>query len=105
MTERLLAWCREYSDLMSTLNAWVVELGVAKETVDDIAGIPLRHTARLLAPMPPKGLGPKSFGPLMGALGLKVGVFVDAEQFERIKHRLKSTSEIWASATPLCILT
>src|SRR5258705_428025 len=55
---------------------------------DDVAGLPLRYTMKLLAPVPVKGIGRTSLGPLLGALGLKLVVAVDHEVLARIRPRL-----------------
>jgi hypothetical protein len=53
-----------------------------------VAGLPLRYTMKLLAPIPIKALGPTSMGPLLGALGLKLVVMEDTEVLEKIRRRL-----------------
>lgn len=87
MTDRLIAEVRDYQELVAALRARVVELGVASETIDEVAGIPLRYTAKLLAPIPVKGLGRFSMGPLLGALALKLLVVEDTEMVEKLRHR------------------
>jgi hypothetical protein len=79
---------RDYAQLIRAIRSWIAELGTAGETIDDVAGLPLRYTMKLLAPVPVKGIGRTSLGPLLGALGLKLVVAVDHEQLERIRHRL-----------------
>jgi hypothetical protein len=89
MTEpRIIAECRDYAQLVAALRAWIAELNVAGETIDDVAGLPLRYTAKLLGPAQLKGIGPISMGPLLGALGLKLVVAVDHETLARISYRL-----------------
>jgi hypothetical protein len=85
---RILAECRTYAQLIAALRAWIAELNVAGETVDDVAGLPLRYTAKLLGPARLKSIGPVSMGPLLGALALKLVVAVDHEMLARIRHRL-----------------
>lgn len=82
---------RDYQELIAALRARVVELGTAGETIDHVAGLPLRYTMKLLAPIPVKALGPTSMGPLLGALGLKLVVMEDAEVLEKIRRRLVPT--------------
>src|SRR5262245_29579627 len=86
--QRLLAEVRDYAQLVQALRARIDELGVAGETIDDVAGLPTRYTTKLLAPIPIKSLGRVSLGPLLGALGLKLIVAEDAEALARIRHRL-----------------
>jgi hypothetical protein len=86
MTEhRQLAVCRSYAELIAVLRARVAELGASGETVDDVAGLPLRYTMKLLTPIPVKALGRTSMGPLLGVLGLKLVVMEDTEAFEKIR--------------------
>jgi hypothetical protein len=79
---------RDYAQLVRAIRTWIAELGTAGETIDDVAGLPLRYTMKLLAPVPVKGIGRTSLGPLLGALGLKLVVAVDHEVLARIRHRL-----------------
>ncbi len=88
MVDRVIAEVRDYQQLISALRARVVELGAAGETLDDVAGLPLRYTMKLLAPMPLKTLGRTSMGPLLGVLGLKLLVVEDTEALERVRRRL-----------------
>jgi hypothetical protein len=93
MSERRLAECRSYGELISAINTWILENGIAGEPLDELAGLPQKYSRKLLSPAPAKGLGPKSMGPLLGALGLKIIVAVDQEQFDRIKHRWNKRSK------------
>jgi hypothetical protein len=93
MNGRILAEVREYQELIDAFKAWMAELNVCGRTVDDVAGLPDRYTAKLLAPVPIKGIGRTSLGPLLGALGLKLIVAVDHEVLERMRHRLDQRSE------------
>jgi hypothetical protein len=86
-----LAICRSYQELITALRARVVELGTTGESVDDVAGLPQRYTAKLLAPIPIKTLGKISLGPLLGALGLALVVVEDREALARIRDRLTPT--------------
>jgi hypothetical protein len=79
---------RDYAQLVRAIRTWIAELGTAGETIDDVAGLPLRYTMKLLAPVPVKGIGRTSLGPLLGALGLKLVVAVDHEVLARIRPRL-----------------
>src|SRR6266705_2966675 len=80
MVDRVIAEVRDYQQLISALRARVVELGAAGETLDDVAGLPLRYTM--------KTLGRTSMGPLLGVLGLKLLVVEDTEALERVRRRL-----------------
>lgn len=91
--QRILAVVYDYKGLVDAFKAWVAELNVARETLDSVAGLPDKYAQKLLAPVPVKGVGRTSLGPLLGALGLKLIVAVDHEQLERIRHRLDQRSE------------
>jgi hypothetical protein len=66
-----------YPGLIATLRARVNDLGTTFECLDDVAGLPARYTAKLLAQRPIKSLGRSSSGAILGALGLKLIVAVD----------------------------
>jgi hypothetical protein len=96
MTEQL-ATIRTYDELLTALRTRTAELGTGMETVDYVAGLPLRYSSKLLAPVPIKGLGRQSLGPLLGALGLQLHVVIDHESFDKIKHRLVPRRDARAS--------
>jgi hypothetical protein len=50
--------------------------------------LPLRYCSKLFSPLPVKHIGGVSLGPLLGALGSRLVVEIDHEQFERMKSRL-----------------
>lgn len=89
---RHLGEATDYQELVDLLRAWVHELGTTFEAIDDRAGLTTRHVSKLLAPVPLKGIGRASLGPLLGALGLKLIVAVDEAAFalnERLLDRRK----------------
>ncbi len=89
MTEpRIIAEVKDYAGLVLALRGRIAELNVAGETIDDVAGLPLRYTMKLLAPIQKKTIGRVSLGPLLGTLGIKLHVVEDPEVFERIRPRL-----------------
>lgn len=83
-----LAEVRDYDQLHAALRARVDALGVTFETVDEVAGLPVRYSTKLLSPVQMKAIGKVSLGPLLGALGLKLIVAVDDEALARIAKRL-----------------
>lgn len=83
-----LAICREYHEFIDAINARITELGTTMDTIDYVAGLPLRYTQKLTGPRPIKTLGRLSFGPLLGALGLAIIVVDDEEQLGKLRHRL-----------------
>lgn len=85
---RIIGEARDYSQLLDALRKWIAELETTMETIDEVAGLPTRYVSKLLAPVPIKGIGRTSLGPILGALGLKLVVAVDQETLEKICHRL-----------------
>jgi hypothetical protein len=76
-----------YRGLLQALLARKDELDVSYETLDHVAGLPVRYSAKVLGARQ-RTLGPTSLGALLGALALKLAIVSDEEQLERIKHRL-----------------
>jgi len=97
MTEHPLAVVRTTDDLRAILRARFTELGVSLETVDYVAGLPTRYTAKLLGLQPSKSFGPISFEALLGAAGLKLLVLEDAEALDRVRTRLVPLQRIDSS--------
>jgi hypothetical protein len=102
MTERPLAEIRTYEELRAALDARVVQLDTTFEGVDEVAfdgplGRPMRYTQKLLGRVPVKSIGPISFGPLLGALAVKLLLVEDAELLEKVKPRLKKREEARAT--------
>lgn len=79
MTRRL-ATVRDYDQLHRAVRERVDELGVSRETIDRVSGLPDGYASKLLAPVPIKGLGRQSLGPMLQALGLVLVVEVIEEQ-------------------------
>ena len=74
--------------LQKALRARWMELGVRAESLDEVGGLPVRYTAKLLAEYPTRSLGPTSLGPLLGVLGVMLVVVEDEEQQAKIAGRL-----------------
>lgn len=96
---RHIGTARDYDQLHELLRARVDELAVTYESVDAVAGLPSRYTAKLLAPVPMKAIGKTSMGPLLGALGLKLIVAVDDETLARIIGRLTKRARKQSNAS------
>jgi hypothetical protein len=93
-TPKVLAECRSYDQLVSALRARIGQLGVACESIDSTAGLALRYTAKLLAPVPVREFGRCSLGPLLATLGCKLILAVDDEAaFAKIRSRLVSVRQ------------
>ena len=88
MTEpRQIATIRDYADLLEALRGRAEELKLSRQTIDEISGLPDGYAGKLFAPVPIKGLGPVSLGPILGALGLFLVVFEDVEALRRFAAR------------------
>jgi hypothetical protein len=86
-----LAIVTDYAGLLTALRQRIVEIGTHMEAVDDVAGLPLRYTAKLLSARVRPGkpnLGPISLGPLLGALGLKLALVADEDALAKVRDRL-----------------
>jgi len=81
---------RSYTELIGIFRHRVAALGCTCETVDAVAGLPLRYTAKLLSPRMVRSVGRASLGPLLATLGLRLFVAADTSgDFEqRIRPRL-----------------
>jgi hypothetical protein len=82
-----LAVVRTADDLRSMFRNRIVNLGISYETADQIGGLPLGYTAKLLAPNPVRRIGPVAFECLLGATGIKLLAVEDAEAMARVKGR------------------
>lgn len=90
MTEpRQLAVVREYGELMTALRNRANALDVPREAIDALAGLQSGYTAKLLAPVPIRAIGPTSLGPLLQALGVAIIIVEDLATFEKIEARLR----------------
>ncbi len=91
MTDRVIATvCSRdgYAGLMAALLARMLELDTTCESVDEVAGLPDRYVSKLFAPVPIKGIGRKSLGPLLRALGIKLILVEDSGIMGRVREEL-----------------
>ena len=92
--EHPLGTCRTSDDLREVFRRRVAELGVSLDTIDHIAGLPTRYTAKVLGLQPTRGFGQFSLDGLLGALGLMLIVVEDAEALARVQGRLVQLERI-----------
>src|SRR5262249_32348356 len=85
---KILGSINDYNTVIALLRKRQADLGVAMETVDSVAGLPLRYTAKLLAPVPVRQLGRVSFGPLLKCLGMTLIAVEDLSALKKIEARL-----------------
>jgi hypothetical protein len=83
-----LAIIRSSDDLRELFRRRVAELGISLDTLDEIAGLPTRYSAKLLSLDPTRQFGAISFSALLGALALQLVAMEDAETLARIQRRL-----------------
>ena len=88
MTDNSLGVCRVADDLRAILRARFAELGISFETVDHIAGLPTRYTAKVLGLQPTKTFGQISLDALLGAAGIMLIAVEDLEALDRVRARL-----------------
>jgi hypothetical protein len=94
MTEpRQIATVRDYAQLHAALRARAEELRLSRETIDAISGLQSGYSGKLLAPVPIKGLGPATLGPILGAMGVFIVLVEDVEMLERYAARQPKKSE------------
>jgi hypothetical protein len=89
MTEQHpLAIVRTTDDLRQLFRQRVAYLGISLDTLDEIAGLPTRYSAKLLSLDPTRQFGAISFSALLGALALQLVAMEDAEALARVQRRL-----------------
>ncbi|MGB7831300.1 MAG: hypothetical protein WBL84_03735 [Xanthobacteraceae bacterium] len=100
MAEEPLGVCRTSDDLRAILRARFAALGVSFETVDHIAGLPTRYTAKVIGLQPTRRFGQFSLDGLLGAAGVKLVVVEDAEALDRVRARLVPLGRVDHTAAP-----
>jgi hypothetical protein len=94
---RVIGEAKNYDELIQLFRKRCAELGTSMERLDDVAGLPQRYISKLLAPLPVKGIGRVSLGPLLGCLGLSLTVNEDAQALAKVKRRLVQASNAGTS--------
>ncbi len=84
---RQLAEVRTFEALRKCFRRRIAELGITYETVDEIAGYPLRYTAKVMSDDPLKGMGIMSIEAMLGVLGLKLVVVEDGDALALVRNR------------------
>ena len=92
--------CRGADDLRAILRARFTELGVSFETVDHVAGLPTRYTAKVLGPQPNRGFGQISLDALLPTAAIMLIAVRDAEALARIQSRLVPLERVDHTAAP-----
>jgi acyl-CoA reductase-like NAD-dependent aldehyde dehydrogenase len=76
-----------YRAFLAVIRARQDALNISGETLDDMAGLPLRYSQKILSGHKP--FTENSLGPIMGALGIALAVVEDLDALERVAARLK----------------
>jgi hypothetical protein len=86
---------RDYEGLQTILRTRAEALKVSRETLDEIAGLPRGYGSKVLAPVPMRKLGPKTLGPMLGVLGLKLDVVEDTDALKyAARASLRCSSQV-----------
>ena len=100
MEQQPLGVCRTSDDLRAILRARFEALDVSFETVDHVAGLPTRYTAKVLGLQPTRRFGQISLTALLGAAGIKLVAFEDLEALDRVRARLVPLERVDHTAAP-----
>jgi hypothetical protein len=80
---RLIGTVTRYSDLHRIMRERAVEIGISREVLDDISGLPDGWSSKVLAPKPIKNMGELSLSEMLPTLGLRLAVMEDKEALAR----------------------
>jgi hypothetical protein len=86
--EQPLAIIRSTEDLRELFRQRVAHFNISLETLDALAGLPVRYSSKLLSHDPTKHFGKISFELLLGTLALQLVAFEDPEALARMQRRL-----------------
>jgi hypothetical protein len=81
-----LASIRSYEDLHQSLRLRAEEMGFARRTIDDLAGLTAGLTEKILGPKMVRGIGPRSLGGILKALGIKLIMVIDPVSCEALQR-------------------
>lgn len=93
---RPIAEIVDYNEWIAALKKRADELEISRETIDDLCGFPDRLSNKLLCFSKPgvngrrptaRAFGPKSLGPILQALGLKIVLVEDEKTLELYRER------------------
>jgi hypothetical protein len=90
---RVIGAFQDYSELLTALRARALELQASGEVLDEISGLARGYFQKLIGPRPPRRLGMRSLGDVLGSLAVRCVVIEDLEAKARIAGRLKKRDE------------
>jgi hypothetical protein len=92
---RHIAVVRDYDALIAAFRERADEIMLTRVQLDEaMKTLPDGYAAKLLAPVPVKGLGRISLGPMLQALGLKIVLAEDLEALERVKKNVSQRAKL-----------
>jgi hypothetical protein len=77
----------DYASLIEAMRLRAEQLGISRETISEIAGLPDRYASKILSLKCVRRVGMQSLGPLLDALGLKLVAIPDEEALARNRLR------------------
>lgn len=83
----MLGTVANYADLHAIMRARADELEITRESIDTLARLPARYSAKLLAPKPMKKLSDETLGFVLPALGMKLVAIEDMEAIAMLRAR------------------
>jgi hypothetical protein len=99
-----LAVIRSYNDLLVVARARMAALNVTYAVVDEVSGVQLGYSAKLLAGRTRRRFGDVSLCAVLGSLGLRLVVCEDPEQLARVHDRLTPRRRPLRSKAALALL-
>jgi hypothetical protein len=96
---------RDYDALLSVLRQRAAELNLAGQELDRVSGLPDRYAQKLLGPRPVRRLGPVSFAPFLGALGLRAVLVEDKAALDKVRRQTTPRNSSFVRAAPSIVLT
>jgi hypothetical protein len=84
---QIIGEARDYDELVAVIRRRKDALQLSDAVVDELGGLAVGHTSKLLGSVPVKTLARVSLPALLGALAIKIVIMVDDEQAARIRRR------------------
>jgi hypothetical protein len=85
-----------YTDLQSLLRLRAEQLGISRELIDQISGLPAGYAGKILSANPTKRLGPDTIGPMLGTLCVKLVMVEDECALAKYGRRMVPRDNIQA---------
>jgi hypothetical protein len=106
-----IAVCRTVEELQQAMRQRAETIGISRERIDEIGGLPDGYSAKLLTNPPYRSLGPLSTFQLIGALGMMVALIESPEMMQRIAQaprrvqwNVRTGKNHWRAAKPLSMI-